>query len=97
VSSIASDYLASGKPFAMAAILPGGAEFAEEFPMARVAYVIEKDLSSLPTVLDHLLGDDTLVTERLAYRDFCLGSQVGARAAEEFLRVSADIVAGRSV
>jgi hypothetical protein len=97
VSSIASDYLASGKPFAMAAILTGGAEFAEEFPMARVAYVIEKDLSSLPTVLDHLLGDDTLVTERLAYRDFCLGSQVGARAAEEFLRVSADIVAGRSV
>jgi len=96
VSSIASDYLASGKPFAMVAVLSGGSAFTDEFPMARVAYVIEKDLSTLPEVLDHLLGDDTLMDARLAYRSFCLGPSVGAHAADEFLRIAGDLVAGRS-
>jgi hypothetical protein len=95
VSSIASDYLASGKPFAMAAITASGADFVSEFPMAQVAYVIEKDLSTLPSVLDHLLGDDTLVDARLAYRSFCLGPGVGPHAADAFLRIAGDIVAGR--
>ncbi len=92
VSSIASDYLASGKPLAMVAITSRGPAFVAEFPMASVAYVIEPDLSTLPTVLDRLLGDDTLVGNRLAYRDFCLGPRVGPHAAEEFLRVCAEIL-----
>ena len=44
VSSLASDYLASGKPFAMVAVTAGGAAFTHRVPMARVAYVIEPDL-----------------------------------------------------
>jgi hypothetical protein len=96
VSSIASDYLASGKPFAMVAVLSGGTAFTEEFPMARVAYVVEKDLSTLPDALDHLLGDDPLREARLAYRSFCLGPSVGPHAADEFLRIAGDLVAGRA-
>jgi CDP-glycerol glycerophosphotransferase (TagB/SpsB family) len=96
VSSIASDYLASGKPFAMVAMLSGGADFPREFPMARVAYVIEKDLTTLPSVLDHLLSDDTMREARLAYREFCLGPSVGPGAAGEFLRIAGDLVTGRS-
>lgn len=94
VSSVAGDYLASGKPFAMVAVLVGDQPFTEEFPTAQAAYVIEKDLSTLPDVLDHLLGQDTLAAERLTYRDFCLGPNVGAHAADDFLRVSRDILAG---
>ena len=94
VSSIASDYLASGKPFAMVAMLSGGAAFTEEFPTARVAYVIERDLSTVATVLDHLLGDDPLRADRLAYRSFCLGPSVGAGAADDFLRVASELVTG---
>ncbi|GAA2108948.1 CDP-glycerol glycerophosphotransferase family protein [Microlunatus panaciterrae] len=95
VSSIASDYLASGKPFAMVAVLGGGETFREEFPLARVAYVIEKDLSTLPSVLDQLHGDDTLASARLAYRTYCLGEQVGPHAADQFLRIAGAIVDGR--
>jgi len=95
VSSIANDYLASGKPFAMCAITVGGEAFVQEFPTAQVAYVIEKDLSTLPTALDSLLGDDPLAAARLAYRTFCLGPWVGPHAADEFLRVSGALVAGR--
>ena len=93
VSSIASDYLASGKPIAMCAILSSGQAFTDEFPMARVSYVIEPDLSTLGEVLDHLHGDDPLAPERLAYRTYCLGESIGPHAADEFLRVAGDLVA----
>lgn len=88
VSSIASDYLASGKPFAMCAVLNSGQEFVRNFPMAQVAYVIEPDLSTLDAALDHLHGDDLLAEKRRAYRTYCLGETVGPHAADEFLRVA---------
>jgi hypothetical protein len=93
VSSIASDYLASGKPFAMCAVLSAGEAFRAEFPMARVAYVIEPDLSTLDEVLDHLHGEDPLAPQRLAYRAYCLGDSIGPRAADDFLRVAGELVA----
>jgi hypothetical protein len=96
VSSIASDYLASGKPFAMVAVLSSGQAFTDEFAMARVAYVIEKDLSTLGSALDHLLGDDPKRADRLAYRSFCLGPSVGPQAAEPFLRIAGELVAGKA-
>jgi len=94
VSSVASDYLASGKPFAMVAIRAKGRKFRQQFPMARVAYVIEKDLSTLATALDGLHGDDPLAGERRAYRRHCLGDHLGPAAVEEFLRVAGAIVSG---
>lgn len=94
VSSVASDNLASGKPFAMVAMRASGDEFRAEFPMARVAYVIEKDLSTLDDALGDLLGADPLAEQRRAYRRHCLGDQLGPRAAEEFLRVAGDLVSG---
>ena len=60
VSSVASDFLATGKPLAMVAIQQKGAAFRQAIPMARVAYVIERDMSTLPTALDELLGPDSL-------------------------------------
>ncbi len=99
VSSIASDYLASGKPFAMVAVTAGGDAFRNEFPMSRVAYLIEFDLSTLDAVLDHLHAadpaGDPLAEPRRAYRTYCLGEHLGAEAPKEFLRVAGDIVAGR--
>jgi hypothetical protein len=56
--------------------------------------VIEKDLSTLGSALDHLLGDDPKRADRLAYRSFCLGPSVGPRAAEPFLRIAGELVAG---
>ena len=97
VSSVASDNLASGKPFAMVAMRASGETFRAEFPMARVAYVIEKDLSTLDEALDHLHGDDPLAERRRAYRRHCLGDRLGPHAADEFLRVAGRLVTGRPV
>ena len=69
VSSVASDFLASGKPMAMVAIRQATVPaFRREVPMARVSYVIKPDLSTLESALDDLLGDDPLAEERRAYR-----------------------------
>ena len=95
VSSVASDFLASGKPLAMVAIRSSGTAFTDEFPMARVSYVIEKDLSTLGAALDHLLGEDPLRPKRLAYRHHCLGEHLGPHAADEFVRVAGAIVRGQ--
>lgn len=92
VSSIASDFLASDKPFAMVAMLAAGDAFRNEFATARVAYVIEKDLSTLPEVLDALGGEDPLLEPRRAYRRYCIGDRIGPEAAEDFLRITRDIV-----
>jgi hypothetical protein len=67
-------------------------EFRAEFPTARVAYVIEPDLSTLDEALDHLHGDDPLAEQRRAYRTYCLGENIGPTAADRFLRVAGDLV-----
>ena len=85
VSSVASDFLATGKPLATVAIQLKGIAFREATPMAQVAYVIERDLSTLPDALDELLGPDSLAAARRAYRSYCLGDALGSEAPLPFL------------
>ena len=95
MSSVASDFLASGKPMAMVAIRQVTAlAFRREVPMARVAYVIKPDLSTLESTLDNLLGADPMAEKRQAYRTTCLGDALGPHAADEFIRTAGAIVAG---
>ena len=94
VSSVASEYLASGKPFAMVATKDSADDFRKKFPTARVAYVIDRDLINLEEVLQQLLGPDQLRADRIAYRSYCLGGPVGSAAAELFLAEARRIVDG---
>ena len=60
VSSVVSDYLFSGKPYAMVAV-PGDPErFRASYPVARAAYVVPADLDGLAPTLRTMLGDDPL-------------------------------------
>jgi hypothetical protein len=79
----------------MVAIRAGGDKFRQQFPIARVCYLIEKDLSTLDAALDSLHGEDPLAAERRAYRRYCLGDDLGPRAAARFLQVAGEIVTGR--
>ncbi|WP_152365686.1 CDP-glycerol glycerophosphotransferase family protein [Microlunatus speluncae] len=85
VSSVGSDFLASGKPFAMVSTKVGAEEFRTEFKVAQAAYVIEPELAGLDAVLDQLLGPDELREQRLAFRRYSLGDRLGPEAAEPFL------------
>ena len=93
VSSVASDFLATGKPFAMVAIQQRGQAFLKEIPMARVAYVIEKDLSTLTYAVDALFGPDPLA-DAAPQVPYPLPRRAGGRACRRRLpRRCAQIIA----
>jgi hypothetical protein len=74
VSGVASDFLYSGKPFAMTNMLGETREqFETSFPLARAAYVIEKDGSSIDDVLDNLLEEDPFEKVRHEVKTYYLG------------------------
>jgi CDP-glycerol glycerophosphotransferase (TagB/SpsB family) len=74
VSSVVSDFLFSGKPFAMVAVPTEPARFVEDYRVAKAAYVIRGDLGNLSTALDDMLGDDPLAAQRAATRVDYLGN-----------------------
>jgi CDP-glycerol glycerophosphotransferase (TagB/SpsB family) len=73
VSSVVSDYLFSGKPFAMIAVPAEPEAFVVEYPVARASYVIRADLADLNAQLEKLLGDDPLAGQRADIRADYLG------------------------
>lgn len=93
VSAVASDYLASGKPFAITDMAGAGAAVTESFPLARAAYVLRGDAGNLPEVLDHLLGADPLAQVRQNLRAYYLGDAPPERHPETFLAEARAVVA----
>ncbi|MGB7964382.1 MAG: CDP-glycerol glycerophosphotransferase family protein [Propionicimonas sp.] len=89
VSSVASDYLYSGKPLAMAAVSDHGAAFREQFPLAEAAYVIEVgadgSTAGLDEVLDDMLGPDSMSVKRLSLRTYYLSDTPAEHYAQRFL------------
>ena len=73
VSSVVSDYLFSGKPFAMIAVPAAPDAFVVEYPVARASYVVRADLADLDAQLEKMLGADPLAGERTDIRADYLG------------------------
>ena len=73
VSSVVSDYLFSGKPYAMVAVPTDPERFRASYPVARAAYVVPADLDGLGPALATMLGDDPLAPVRQALRVDYLG------------------------
>ncbi|UVI35273.1 CDP-glycerol glycerophosphotransferase family protein [Brevibacterium spongiae] len=92
VSSVVSDYLYSGKPFAMTAVSAQGEDFIEQYPIARASYVLNGDLSNLDEVLNAILETDPRRQNRLQYRSFYLGDFPDEGYAENFVSAAARMV-----
>ncbi|WP_209371719.1 CDP-glycerol glycerophosphotransferase family protein [Brevibacterium renqingii] len=92
VSSVVSDYLYSGKPFAMTAVSAQGDDFVAQYPIARASYVLNGDLSNLDNVLDEILVTDPGRRNRLQYRSFYLGDFPDEGYAENFVSAAARMV-----
>ncbi len=84
VSSVVSDWLQSGKPYAMVSTRWTAEQFREQFPVARAAYVLLGDLSNAAEVLDDMLGTDTMREARMERRTRVLGGFDGSESAEAF-------------
>ncbi len=84
VSSVVSDWLQSGKPYAMVSTKWPVAEFRERFPVAQGAYVLTRDLEGAQEVLDDMLGPDSMRERRDELRVRVLGGFKGRESAEAF-------------
>ncbi|MCU1678537.1 MAG: hypothetical protein JWM93_3295, partial [Frankiales bacterium] len=84
VSSVVSDWLQSGKPYAMVSTRWTEEEFRERFPVARGAYILMRDLEGADAILADMLGEDSMAAEREALRQSVLGGFSGRESAEAF-------------
>ena len=95
VSSVVSDYLYSGKPFAMTAVSVQGENFIAEYPIARASYVLNGDLSNLSDVLDSILLNDPERQNRLKYRSYYLGDFPDEGYSENFVAAAARAISNQ--
>lgn len=84
VSAVATDHLASGKPYAMVSRLEPADDLRARSDVAAAAYVVEADLANLESALDDLLGPDPLAESRVAARRCVLGDFTGPESAAAF-------------
>jgi hypothetical protein len=86
ISGIASDFLYSGKPFALTNMLGDAPDaFEASFPLARAAYVVDSDTANLDHVLDQLLDSDPLEKTRREVKTYYLGDFDAADYADGFV------------
>ncbi|MEJ7636227.1 CDP-glycerol glycerophosphotransferase family protein [Aeromicrobium sp.] len=91
VSSLSSDYLMSGKPFAMAAVSAHGDQFVASFPLARAAYVfdvVRGKAAGLSDLVEDMLGADSLAETRRSMRTYYLGESSPENVAGRFLETA---------
>ncbi|MFY1691491.1 CDP-glycerol glycerophosphotransferase family protein [Plantactinospora sp. WMMB782] len=94
VSAVISDYLYSGKPYAVTDRVGEGDRFVEGFPLAGSGYVLDPELSNLDEVLDRLLESDPLAETRWRTRTRYLGDFPEQHYADGFLDEARRQVAG---
>ncbi len=94
VSSVVSDWLQSGKPYAMVSTRWTADEFRAQFPVARGAYVLLRNLDGAAEVLADMLGEDSLAGQREALRESVLGGYSGRESADAFAAYFHDKFAG---
>ncbi|SCF28435.1 CDP-Glycerol:Poly(glycerophosphate) glycerophosphotransferase [Micromonospora viridifaciens] len=85
VSGVISDWLYSGKPYAVTDMGTDGAEFVARFPLAGSGYVLHRDMSNVDEVLTELLDTDPKAAARWATRTRYLGDFPAESYADAFL------------
>lgn len=84
VSSVVSDWLASGKPYLMISMAHGLDDFVSEVPVAAGGYMVGADLRGLGEVLDQMLHRDPLAGRRRELKVHVLGEYEADESARAF-------------
>ncbi|MEV4489532.1 CDP-glycerol glycerophosphotransferase family protein [Micromonospora coxensis] len=85
VSGVISDFLYSGKPYAVTDMGVDGDDFVARFPLAGSGYVLRRDMADVDDVLTRLLDTDPLAEARWETRRRYLGDFPADSYAEGFL------------
>ncbi|MDA1358498.1 CDP-glycerol glycerophosphotransferase family protein [Glycomyces luteolus] len=73
ISGTASDWIYSGRPFAMTDPKGFREGYLEQFPLAKAAYLLDPDAGNIEKVLDELLVTDSKAALRAEVREYYLG------------------------
>lgn len=92
VSSVVPDFLYSGKPCGLVTMSFSIPEFERMFPLARSAYVIQRDLANLDEMLDELLVTDSKAEQRRETREYYLGPFPAENYANAFVEAARNVV-----
>ncbi|GAA3533173.1 hypothetical protein AFL01nite_18710 [Aeromicrobium flavum] len=84
VSSVVSDWLASGKPYLMVSMVHRLDEFVDAVPVAAGGYRVDRTLAGLPEVLDEMLRHDPMAEQRRRLKVHVLGEYAGDESARAF-------------
>jgi hypothetical protein len=85
ISGTASDWLYSGRPFAMTDPKGFRDDYLEEFPLAKAAYLLEPRAENIEEVLDELLETDSKADVRAEVREYYLGDFAPDELVDVFL------------
>ncbi|MDN3240420.1 CDP-glycerol glycerophosphotransferase family protein [Glycomyces tritici] len=84
VSGVATDWIASDRPFAVTDMAGLGERFTEEAWIAKGAYRLDRDAANVAAVFDELLVTDSKAAQRKETREYFLGETAGDAAVEVF-------------
>jgi hypothetical protein len=93
ISSVASDFLYTGKPFALTDMTGSGPAVTGRYPIARAAYLVRPDAGNIAELLDDLLRLDPLADTRRDLRTYYLGDAPPDRYVETFLAEARRVLA----
>jgi hypothetical protein len=85
VSSVAADFLFSGKPFAVVDVGEPGGDPLADFPMVRAGYLLRPRFEDPGPVLSEMLRHDPMAETRRELRTYYLGDFPSENYAEAFL------------
>jgi hypothetical protein len=92
ISSVASDYLYSNKPFAITD--SGDGDLRKDYRVARAATLLPLDATDLSVAVAELLGPDTLRAERTEVRTYYLGAWPPQEYPDVFVAAARAVMAG---
>ncbi|RRR96575.1 CDP-glycerol glycerophosphotransferase family protein [Glycomyces terrestris] len=86
ISGTASDWLYSGRPFAMTDPKGFRERYLDEFPLAKAAYLLDPKAGNIEEVLDELLENDSKAAVRAEVREYYLGDFAPDELLDVFVR-----------
>lgn len=91
VSAVISDYLKSEKPICVTDMLNEQDNFHITFPISTVSYVLNNNFSNLKEIMNSMLFNDHMKTQRVDFKKYVLGDFPTESYTDEFFRTANEL------
>lgn len=92
VSSVVADFLYSEKPFIVTNMIQSVKNPEDTFPLMKVSYILNEDLSNIDSSINELLNTDAKKEQRITMKSYYLGDFPNENYAENFVKKSREII-----